>query len=144
MAADAFLTAFVAWAERRDDVKGLLLVGSRARIDMPADEWSDVDLTLVVDEPGRYLDDGDWLEEFGRRPLRLVPRIDVRPARRCVPGEQGQEPLLEVAVDGSLRHQHFSPREFPRRPDRVVPEVGRELGEFVFGRQRELPISSRS
>jgi aminoglycoside 6-adenylyltransferase len=70
--ADLFLTTFVRWAEPRDDVHAVLLVGSRARTDTPADEWSDVDLALVVDEPDRYLGDERWIEAFGRPLLTFL------------------------------------------------------------------------
>jgi aminoglycoside 6-adenylyltransferase len=69
---DGFLTQFVEWAEHRDDVHGVLLVGSRARTETPADQWSDIDLVLVVENPDRYLRDEHWLEAFGRPILTLL------------------------------------------------------------------------
>lgn len=72
MSIDVFLTQFVEWAEHRDDVHGVLLVGSRARTETPADQWSDIDLLLVVDHPDRYLRDEHWLEAFGRPILTLL------------------------------------------------------------------------
>lgn len=72
MDADGFIEAFVRWAESREDVHAVLLVGSRARVDAPADEWSDVDLVLVVDEPDRYLGDERWVESFGRPLLTFL------------------------------------------------------------------------
>ena len=71
MDADSFLDALVRWAERQQDIHALLLIGSRAREDMPADDWSDVDVAVVVDEPDRYLRDERWVEAFGR-PLVTV------------------------------------------------------------------------
>ncbi len=53
------------WAETRSDVHGVLAVGSRARADRPADEYSDLDLTLFADEPDRLIDTDDWLHEIG-------------------------------------------------------------------------------
>jgi aminoglycoside 6-adenylyltransferase len=60
------LAAVAAWAERRPDVRAVLLVGSRARTAMPADRWSDHDLVLIVDDPAPYLDDAEWVGELGR------------------------------------------------------------------------------
>ena len=62
---DAFLDRFTLWAEQREDVRGALLIGSRARGDAPADEWSDVDIVLLVRNPGRYLEAADWVDELG-------------------------------------------------------------------------------
>lgn len=59
------IEAIAAWAARRPDVRAALLVGSRARVDVPADEWSDVDIALFVDDPAPYLEDPDWPNAFG-------------------------------------------------------------------------------
>jgi aminoglycoside 6-adenylyltransferase len=61
----AFLDEMAAWAGAQVDVRAVLLVGSQARVDTPADDFSDVDLGLFVDEPKRYLHDGTWLRSFG-------------------------------------------------------------------------------
>lgn len=53
------------WAAERDDVRALLVVGSQARRDAPADRWSDLDLILLVDDPRPYLEDASWVEELG-------------------------------------------------------------------------------
>jgi molybdopterin-guanine dinucleotide biosynthesis protein A len=54
------------WAREREDVRALVVVGSQARADTPADRWSDLDLILLVRDPQPYLDDAGWVEEFGR------------------------------------------------------------------------------
>ncbi len=60
------MTAAVAdWAEGREDVRALLVVGSQVRTDAPADRWSDLDLVFLVDDPTPYLADANWVEEFG-------------------------------------------------------------------------------
>lgn len=66
------LDAVRAWAERRDDVRAVILVGSRARAGTPADEWSDTDLVLFVEDPLVYVTDADWLKEFGRPLLTFM------------------------------------------------------------------------
>jgi aminoglycoside 6-adenylyltransferase len=110
MGPDAFLTAFVAWAEARGDVKALLLLGSRARTDTPADEWSDVDLTLVVEQPDRYLGDGEWLEEFGRPLLTLVEPTAVGSAfERRVLYEDGLDVDVAVVTAEWLEHAAADP-----------------------------------
>jgi aminoglycoside 6-adenylyltransferase len=53
------------WARERADVHALLLVGSRARADAPADEWSDHDFVVVADEPERLLRDDGWIAALG-------------------------------------------------------------------------------
>lgn len=51
------------WAELREDVLGLAVVGSYARGDAKPD--SDVDLVLVCREPSRLLVDTAWVSTFG-------------------------------------------------------------------------------
>jgi aminoglycoside 6-adenylyltransferase len=68
----AFLDQVAGWARAHDDVQAVLLVGSQARIDTPADALSDVDLALFVDDPERYLRYSGWLGSFGE-PLLTFP-----------------------------------------------------------------------
>jgi aminoglycoside 6-adenylyltransferase len=59
------LSRLLAWGKASPDVRALLAVGSRAREDHPADEWSDWDLIVVMQDPDRCLSTGDWLEPIG-------------------------------------------------------------------------------
>ena len=58
------LRRIIAWAENRADILALVLVGSSARDELPADEWSDIDLVLVAAEPEVYLDSAAWAAEI--------------------------------------------------------------------------------
>jgi aminoglycoside 6-adenylyltransferase len=95
VAVDAFLEAFVGWAEPREDVHAVLLVGSHARIETPADEWSDVDLVLVVDDPYRYLADEGWVDAFG---LPLVTFLEPIPVGRAFERRVLYEGGLDVDI----------------------------------------------
>jgi aminoglycoside 6-adenylyltransferase len=68
----AFLGEIAAWAAARRDIRAVLLVGSQARADTPADELSDVDLAFFVDDPQLYLGDRAWLSSFGEPLLTFV------------------------------------------------------------------------
>ena len=89
---DLALAAVTAWARARDDVRGLILVGSLARTEAPADEWSDVDVIAFVDDPAPYLEGAGWLEELGRPVLTFVEDT-IRP------GLRERRVLLEGGVD---------------------------------------------
>jgi hypothetical protein len=58
---EVLLAAVGAWGRRRNDVHVALLVGSQARAEVPADQRSDVDVVLMVDEPVRYAGEAGWL-----------------------------------------------------------------------------------
>ncbi len=60
----------ITWASSRDDVHAVVLVGSRARGD--ADEHSDHDIVLVVDEPEPYLRSVDWVRAIGEPLVSFV------------------------------------------------------------------------
>jgi predicted nucleotidyltransferase len=53
------------WASQRDDIQGVVLVGSHAR--NAASRASDIDLVIVTRTPGEYLapDKQAWVEAFG-------------------------------------------------------------------------------
>ncbi|HEX6989300.1 MAG TPA: aminoglycoside 6-adenylyltransferase, partial [Bacillota bacterium] len=53
------------WARNREDIRGLLILGSRARCIRPADAWSDLDVLLVTTDPDSYLDSTGWLADLG-------------------------------------------------------------------------------
>ena len=55
---------FKDWALARPDVRALVVVGSRARDDHPADEWADLDLGMVTRDPQRYTAGPGWLSEI--------------------------------------------------------------------------------
>ena len=54
-----------AWMRARPDIWAAVVVGSRARVEHPADEWSDLDLVLFVADPSPYTSGPDWLAEIG-------------------------------------------------------------------------------
>jgi aminoglycoside 6-adenylyltransferase len=76
-AVPTFLDAVTSWAGLQADVHAVVLLGSQARSETPADEVSDVDLVLFVDEPSRYVGDDAWLRHFGEPLLSLVEQTAV-------------------------------------------------------------------
>jgi predicted nucleotidyltransferase len=60
-AAERFLARTVRWAQNREDVLGILLVGSWARGTPRAD--SDLDLMVVVDDPQEFRQNPRWMNE---------------------------------------------------------------------------------
>ena len=56
---------FVAWAKARGDIRAAVVVGSRARLDHPADEWADLDIGFFTTDTRRYVSSDGWLSEIG-------------------------------------------------------------------------------
>jgi aminoglycoside 6-adenylyltransferase len=94
-AAEAFLTRFTSWASERPDVRGVLVVGSRARIVEPADPLSDVDLMVVTTRPHFYLSTREWLQELGEPVLACTYSTVV-----------GTRPVISVDFNGGIVPLH--------------------------------------
>jgi 3-methyladenine DNA glycosylase AlkD len=71
-AAREFIEWAKRWASSQAEVQALALVGAFAR--GTSNETSDVDLVLLVNGPGKYLQDTDWLELFGAVTLQQVEK----------------------------------------------------------------------
>lgn len=56
---------FVEWSSTQPMIAAVIVVGSRARSDHPADDWSDLDLVVFAGETASYLHDPVWLNVFG-------------------------------------------------------------------------------
>ena len=57
--------SFIAFAENREDIRAAFIIGSRARTDHHADQWSDMDIVLYTTKPSYYLQQQDWLDNIG-------------------------------------------------------------------------------
>ncbi|HET7658060.1 MAG TPA: aminoglycoside 6-adenylyltransferase [Bacillales bacterium] len=53
------------WADTRKDIRAAMIIGSRARKDEPADEWSDLDVVIFSSNPEHYLSSEEWIHQFG-------------------------------------------------------------------------------
>jgi len=56
---------FAKWALAQPAIWAVIVVGSRARSEHPADEWSDLDLVVFAADTAPYLNDAAWLGMFG-------------------------------------------------------------------------------
>jgi len=63
---------FVEWAETRVDIRAAIIVGSRARVVGPADEWADLDIIVVTSDPEYYVKSAEWLENIGTVLLTFI------------------------------------------------------------------------
>jgi aminoglycoside 6-adenylyltransferase len=88
---EQLIERFVAWAETQPDIRAALIVGSRAREDHPADEWSDMDVILVVTKPERYLAKTDWMENIGTPWITFIERTGT--------GDKEHRVLFEGGLD---------------------------------------------
>ncbi len=69
---EQLIDRFVRWAETQDDIRLAFVLGSRARRDHPADEWSDLDLAVVTKDVRPYVEQAEWIRSIGRPWLTFV------------------------------------------------------------------------
>ncbi|MFX1254675.1 MAG: aminoglycoside 6-adenylyltransferase [Promethearchaeota archaeon] len=69
---EQLMEKFVQWAETISDIRAAIVVGSRARIDHPADEWADLDIIVITTDPERYISTTNWLENMGNPLLTFL------------------------------------------------------------------------
>ena len=63
---------FTIWAEHEENVRTAIVIGSRARTDHPADEWSDLDIIVLARDPEPYWQTKEWLSAVGTPWLSFV------------------------------------------------------------------------
>lgn len=81
----------VAWITTQPKFRAVLMVGSQARRDHPADAWSDLDLMLFATDFREYLTRTEWLDDLGQ--------VWV-----CVPQQTGDgDPELLVLFEGGYK-----------------------------------------
>lgn len=93
-----FQQQVVLLAEGRSDIQAVLLVGSRAREDHAADEWSDVDLILFADDIEVYVSQDGWLASFGEVLASVFERH-----------QSGDVEWLVLFADGLKMDFYFTP-----------------------------------
>jgi aminoglycoside 6-adenylyltransferase len=98
------LDEIVRWATARDDVRALVMTGSRARPTGPVDAWSDYDIELFTTNTDRYASN-DWMAEI--RPvwvcLALLREDDPRYRMRLTVFSGGDKVDFAVAPVEMLR-----------------------------------------
>lgn len=63
-----------AWATATPDVRAALILGSRARTDHPADEWSDLDVLVFAHNHEQFIHSADWATALAPHWLTFVER----------------------------------------------------------------------
>ena len=69
---EELISRFTGWIQTQPDIRAVVVMGSRARVEYPADEWADLDVMVFTADPERYLSRVDWLENIGKPLLTFV------------------------------------------------------------------------
>ena len=60
------INRLIRWAERREDIRAMLLYSSRTNPTAQVDIFSDYDILLAVTDIHKFYNDDRWLEDFGK------------------------------------------------------------------------------
>jgi aminoglycoside 6-adenylyltransferase len=63
------------WAQQEKSVHCVLILGSQVRKDFEGDEWSDLDVLLLVDNPDVFRQTNIWLAFFGEILCEIVEEV---------------------------------------------------------------------
>lgn len=127
------------WAVSREDIRAVLVVGSRARSHHLADELSDLDLILLTTDTSFYRIDSTWLNTFGTVLLSAVDVLESGDPEWIVVYEgvlKGDFSFFQVTENDSLAGQltHFPFQNVLARGIRVL------VDKFPQSKPLLLPI----
>lgn len=88
---DSILQSLARWGSRDPQIQAALIIGSQAREDHPADDFSDLDLILVAEDPRLLLTTDDWLSPIGNVHISFV--------ETTLGGAQERRVLFDGALD---------------------------------------------
>ena len=70
----AILGKIIGFVKSREDIRLAVMLGSQARIDQPADDYSDIDISIVSTQPETLLRSVDWIDQIGAYSITFVER----------------------------------------------------------------------
>jgi aminoglycoside 6-adenylyltransferase len=135
---EQFINRFTQWAEKRDDIRGAYILGSRARKETPADEWSDLDLPIITSDPDRYISDTEWLNDLGKYYLTFLEKTGTgNEIERRVLFDGGLDVDFPIIPHDLLKNHTLSPVDIImlNRGYRILVDKDKELAAIV----RDLP-----
>ncbi len=84
-------------AKNLETVRAVVLQGSRANPNVPADAWQDFDMVFLVDDLESLIADRQWIDQFGERIIMQMPETMELP----VPARNGSFSFLMLFKDGN-------------------------------------------
>ncbi|MFN8486186.1 MAG: aminoglycoside 6-adenylyltransferase [Caldilineaceae bacterium] len=131
---EQLMNDFTTWAEREPNLHTALVIGSQVRPDHPADQWSDLDLIIIAQNPQQFIADDAWVAQVGDPVFTFVERtVSGDPERRVLfqGGEYGLEvdfTFLSVEKVKGLLH---APQLSPELADALFNAFGRGMRVLV-------------
>jgi len=129
---------FTIWAEQEENVRTAVIIGSHARTDHPADEWSDLDIIILAQDPEPFRQTDAWLRQLGEVWLTFVePTPDGRGFERRVLFAPGLD--VDFAPSPAAAFRQMLAHEIP--PD--IADMIRRGIRFVVDKDNLAGLLSR-
>ena len=135
---------FRKWADSESGVRAALIVGSQARTDEPADEWSDLDIAIFHTDPARLIDSTEWFQPFGTVVLSMVESTAVGGSReRRVLYSDGKDVDFAIFPSAAIPFIAGSPEGLSvlGRGFVILLDKDHQLGEFRSVARSKAPES---
>lgn len=68
---------FLSYADREENIRAAFIVGSRARREKPADQYSDLDMVILAKDPDLLLHHKEWLNQLGKVYITFLEETPV-------------------------------------------------------------------
>lgn len=121
---ESLIQKFIRWAEGEPAIRAAVVVGSQARCDHPADEWSDLDVIVFSQDAKGMIADSAWLDQLGKVVLMFV---EINPS-----GDEERRVLFENGLDVDFNAMQVE-KVAAMLNGEISPSLGRELLN-AFGR----------
>lgn len=94
------LERIISFCKDSEEVISLILIGSQARTEFHADQYSDLDLIMIVNDIDRFILSNDWVEKIGKHHVSFVePTIGGQKERRILFDDALDVDFVIVAKD---------------------------------------------
>ncbi|SFL91955.1 aminoglycoside 6-adenylyltransferase [Gracilibacillus orientalis] len=74
---DLIIERFLSFADKEQNIRAVIIVGSRARQEKPADQYSDLDLVIFAENPNSLLYHKKWLAQIGKSHITFLENTAV-------------------------------------------------------------------
>jgi len=72
---DEIIRNFIKFSKTCVEFRSAAIIGSRARKETPADEFSDLDITILSNDPEKHIYSTNWLDEIGEVNITFVENL---------------------------------------------------------------------
>jgi len=97
---EKIIDSFTHFAEHSSKVYAMIIIGSQARTDHSADEYSDLDMVLIVDDLDYFVASNEWLDQICESHVSFI--------EDSIDGTKEHRVLVENALDVDIVIRHIS------------------------------------